>query len=67
MIDWLLDGDPAIRWQVLRDLTNAPPDDIAAERARVEHEGWGAHLLELEDADGLWAGRRVLPRVLHRR
>ena len=38
VLDWLLDGDPAIRWQVLRDLTGAPPADVAAERARVEHE-----------------------------
>ena len=44
--DWLLDGDPAIRWQVLRDLTEAPPDQVAAERARVETEGWGARLVE---------------------
>ena len=42
MIDWLLEGDPAIRWQVLRDLTDAPADDVAAERARVEYDGWGA-------------------------
>jgi len=45
VIDWLLDGDPAIRWQVLRDLTDAPDGDVAAERARVEHDGWGARLL----------------------
>ena len=45
VIDWLLDGDPAIRWQVLRDLVNAPAGDVAAERARVEHAGWGARLL----------------------
>jgi hypothetical protein len=38
VIEWLLDGDPAIRWQVLRDLMNASPD-VVAERARVEHEG----------------------------
>ena len=37
VIDWLLDSDPAIRWQVLRDLTDASPDEVAAERARVEH------------------------------
>jgi hypothetical protein len=42
VIDWLLEGDPAIRWQVLRDLTDASSDEVAAERARVEHEGWGA-------------------------
>ena len=61
MIDWLLDGDPAIRWQVLRDLTDAPPDEVAAERARVEHDGWGARLLAVEDPDGLWAGGACFP------
>jgi hypothetical protein len=61
VIDWLLDGDPAIRWQVLRDLTNASPADVAAERARVEYEGWGADLLALEEADGLWAGGACFP------
>ena len=61
VVDWLLDGDPAIRWQVLRDLTDASPDEVAAERARVEHEGWGARLLALEDADGLWDGGACFP------
>ncbi len=61
VIDWLLEGDPAIRWQVLRDLTNAPADEVAAERARVEHEGWGARLLALEDPDGLWDGGACFP------
>ena len=61
VIDWLLDGDPAIRWQVLRDLKGAGPDEVAAERARVEHEGWGARLLALEDANGLWDGGAFLP------
>jgi hypothetical protein len=61
VVDWLLDSDPAVRWQVLRDLTDAAPDQIAAQRARVEHEGWGARLLALEDADGLWAGGACFP------
>ena len=61
VIDWLLDGDPAIRWQVLRDLENASPDEVAAERARVEHHGWGARLLALEGPDGLWAGGAYSP------
>ncbi len=57
VIDWLLDSDPAIRWQVMRDLTHEPPDAVAAERARIATEGWGARLLDLQDADGRWAGR----------
>ena len=61
VIDWLLDGDPAIRWQVLRDLTNAPAGEVAAERARVEHQGWGGRLLAAEDPDGLWAGGACFP------
>lgn len=61
VIDWLLEGDPAIRWQVMRDLQDASPEEVAAERARVEHEGWGARLLALEDPDGLWAGGACFP------
>lgn len=61
VLAWLRDGDPAIRWQVLQDLTDAPADEVAAERARVEHEGWGAQLLALEDADGMWAGGACFP------
>ncbi len=60
-LHWLLDGDPAIRWQVLRDLEDAPADDVAAVRAKVEHEGWGAHLLALEGPDGLWDGGACFP------
>ncbi len=61
VIDWLLDSDPAIRWQVLRDLTAASADEVAAERARVTHEGWGARLLALQDADGRWGGGAYFP------
>ncbi len=61
VIDWLLDGDPAIRWQVLRDLTNASAEDVVAERERVELDGWGARLLALEDPDGLRDGGACFP------
>jgi hypothetical protein len=61
VIDWLLDGDPSIRWQVMRDLLDARPADVTAERAKVEREGWGAHLLALADPDGLWAGGACFP------
>ena len=53
-LDWLLDSDPAIRWQAMRDLTDAPADQVAAERARVATEGWGARLLALRRVNGLW-------------
>ena len=53
-LDWLLDADPAIRWQAMRDLTDAPADQVAAERTRVATEGWGARLLALPREDGLW-------------
>jgi hypothetical protein len=56
VVDWLLDSDPAIRWQVMRDLTDAPADAVAAERARVAGEGWGALLLSLQREDGQWDG-----------
>jgi hypothetical protein len=56
VIEWLLDSDPSIRWQVLRDLLAAPAEQVAAERARVATEGWGARLLALQGADGSWAG-----------
>jgi hypothetical protein len=54
IVDWLLDSDPAIRWQALRDLTDASPQAIAAERARVPYEGIGAAILACQGSDGAW-------------
>ena len=56
VIEWLLDSDPAIRWQVMRDLTGAPQAEVAAERARVATDGWGARLLRLQLSSGQWDG-----------
>jgi hypothetical protein len=53
-IDWLLDSDPAISWQAMRDLTNASPAAVATERARVAHEGIGAEILNRQQSDGSW-------------
>lgn len=61
VLDWLLDSDPAIRWQVLRDLAGSPADEVAAERALVGAEGWGARLLDLQGDDGQWAGGACFP------
>jgi hypothetical protein len=60
-LKWLLDSDPAIRWQVMKDLTDEAPDAIAAERARVVSEGWGARLLALQGEDGQWEGGACFP------
>ena len=54
LLKWLLDSDPAIRWQVMRDLTDESPDAIQAERSRVATQGWGAQLLARQSAAGKW-------------
>lgn len=54
VIAWLLDGDPSIRWQVMRDLMHAPDHAVATERARIASEGWGADLLALQTSEGHW-------------
>src|SRR5678816_470835 len=56
VLDWLLDSDPAIGWQVMRDLTHDPTELVAVERARVATQGWGAKLLSLQAPNGTWAG-----------
>ena len=61
VLAWLLDSDPALRWQVLRDLVHAPAEVVAAERARVASEGWGARLLAAQGKDGQWAGGACFP------
>src|SRR5262247_3850335 len=54
VVQWLLDSDPAIRWQVMRDLTDTPAPNVAAERSRIASEGWGAQLLDRQRPDGKW-------------
>jgi hypothetical protein len=56
ILKWLLDSDPAIRWQVMRDLTDEVPGAIAAERSRVATRGWGARLLARQSPTGKWGG-----------
>ena len=55
-LKWLLDSDPAIRWQVMSDLTGESAEAIAAERSRVATEGWGAQLLARQSPSGKWSG-----------
>lgn len=62
ILTWLLDGDPAIHWQVRRDLLGEPPAACEPDRARVATEGWGARLLALQDPAGTWAGALYSPK-----
>ena len=55
-LKWLLDSDPAIRWQIMRDLSGEAPAAVAAERSRIASEGWGAQLLALQSSGGHWGG-----------
>jgi hypothetical protein len=61
LIAWLLDSDPALRWQVERDLVGEPPVVWEATRSRIATEGFGARLLALQDPDGQWAGGAFFP------
>ena len=61
VLGWLLDADPSIRWQVLRDLTGAPAEIVAAERSRVALEGWGPRLLDQQRPDGNWGDGTATP------
>jgi hypothetical protein len=61
LMEWLLDSDPALRWQVERDLLHEPPEIWEATRARMSTEGFGARLLALQDPDGQWAGGAFFP------
>jgi hypothetical protein len=61
-LDWLLEGDPAIRWQVMRDLLERAPPVCDAERAKVATQGWGAQLLAAQDPDGNWGGGVYSPK-----
>jgi hypothetical protein len=55
-IQWLLDGDPAIRWQTLRDLVGAAEPTLERERKKIARDGWGGRLLAKQDPEGTWAG-----------
>jgi hypothetical protein len=61
-VDFLLQGDPAIRWQTMRDLLDAPVAEFQKERTRVGEVGWGRRLLDVQDAAGTWAGAIYSPK-----
>ncbi|WP_241997727.1 MULTISPECIES: hypothetical protein [Kribbella] len=61
VVEWLLDSDPSIRWQVMRDLADAGDEAVGAERSRVAVEGWGAQLLARQEPDGRWGSGTYFP------
>ncbi len=62
VVDWLLQGDPAVRWQVHADLLDSDEEMIRKERKKVTTEGWGAKLLERQDEEGTWARALYSPK-----
>jgi hypothetical protein len=53
-VAWLLESDPAISWQAMRDLAAASSAEIAEKRARLSREGICASVLTGQEADGSW-------------
>lgn len=51
IIDWLLEGDVSIQYQVWRDLLNAEKKNL---QARITNEGWGMKILSKRKSDGHW-------------
>ncbi|MHA2227377.1 MAG: hypothetical protein ACXAC8_19325 [Candidatus Hodarchaeales archaeon] len=62
VIEWLLKGDPAIRWQTMRDLSKSPREEIIKERSKIETEGWGKKLMEFQDSAGTWNNSYYSPK-----
>lgn len=62
VIDWLLDGDPSVQWQVQRDLLDRPQPEWATTRRQVELKGWGKELLDRQDPGGTWGGGLYTPK-----
>ena len=61
-INWLLEGDPSVRWQVYLDLIDADEETVWQERTKIASEGWGARLLKLQDPEGTWANKLYSPK-----
>jgi hypothetical protein len=62
ILAWLMEGDVAIRWQVMRDLLGSRPEEWKAEKAKVVSTGWGARFLSQQDAEGTWGGGVYSPK-----
>ena len=63
--DWLLAGDPAIRWQTLRNLLDAEPETVKIERFKISTHGWGTKLLAVQNDTGMWGGGLYSPTLCY--
>ena len=62
ILNWLLSGDPSIRWQAERDLLHVSVKKMEEDRKRIAKEGWGAKLLALQEPNGHWGGGMYTPK-----
>jgi hypothetical protein len=62
VVEWLLAGDPAVRWQVQRDLLGLPPRQWISTRSEIARRGWGRRLLDAQDPEGTWDGGLYNPK-----
>lgn len=62
IVDWLLQGDPSVRWQVHADLLDSDKETVRRERKKITTEGWGAKLLSRQDEAGTWAKALYSPK-----
>lgn len=59
IIEWLLDSDVSIQYQVTRDLLKK---EDSALRQKIDKEGWGAKLLSLQNDNGHWGSGFYQPK-----
>jgi hypothetical protein len=62
IINWLLAGDPSVRWQVERDLLKENESSYQQTRSLISQKGWGRKLLAEQDPDGTWGGGLYSPK-----
>ena len=59
IIDWLLEGDVSLQYQVWRDLLGADKKKL---QSRIANEGWGNKILSKRNSDGHWGDRFYQPK-----
>lgn len=62
IIEWLIDGDPSIKYQTYRDLLNKPGKECAKERKNINQNGWAQKLLSYQGENYLWNNSLYSPK-----